>query len=444
MKPLTMLAFVCALCALSGCSPTGQQPLSGGGNDFPNPPSAAALGQVITDNLAKGDHWADSIALPAASSPAALAQGITVPSAAQTGMAKMAAKSQTLRFDLSDTAYGIVNVYYGFVSDTVIKTDTFVILYDNAFRDGIKDNEHLYMLKGASFNKQTLIRSSYLFVDSDGDSAINNRNGKPNRVLASFATMAPTGQIAKFEILLEAGQDGNLDTKAGLRILQSQSFTLSSHGDTLSMVRYEKYGDDSVIFDAASRDSILVRARFIDIDILSRRTTAEAVFLIFPSDSNKNRPAYFRSVKSFASGVTATSLVRGPGADSLFTGNDTALGYIILDNPDGIVSVDTLRLLILTGSNPANPAGNALKGLYSHKTRRAADERETIVSLMCDQPVASGDTVESGTFSLKLLYTDDRSITVVGSFTPVAITAQYEDSKGNTRKLDWDRSGKPQ
>jgi len=101
-------------------------------------------------------------------------------------------------------------------------------------------------------------------------------------------------------------------------------------------------------------------------------------------------------------------------------------------------------LLILTGSNPANPAGNALKGLYSHKTRRAADERETIVSLMCDQPVASGDTVESGTFSLKLLYTDDRSITVVGSFTPVAITAQYEDSKGNTRKLDWDRSGKPQ
>jgi hypothetical protein len=440
---INLLIALAVLVVLAGCSPTTQPQLSGGGNDFPNPPSSAALGKLIADNLSTGAHWADSVQLPAPSSPAALAQSVSVPSATSTGMAKKATTSETLRFDLSDTGNGVVRVFYGLVSDTIIKNDTIYVLYDDAFRDGIRNNEHLYSLKGASIDRRTLVRSSYLFVDSDGDSIMNNRDGKPNRVFVSISTASPLDPIAQFDIEIGAGKDGNLDTKSTLRILQCQSLSLSRKGDTLSMVRYEKYRGDSVIFDAASRDSLLVRVRFIDTDILQRRTCAEAIFLIFPADTIKNRPMYFRSVKSLESGAAITSLVRGSGPDSLFKANDTALAYIIAERPVSEASLDTLILRILTGNNPAGAAGNALLGLYSHKFKRTGDDRETIISLTCDQPVAPGDTVQSGKFSLKLLYSDGRWISIVGAVTPSTISAQYEDSKGNKKMLDWDRNGNP-
>jgi hypothetical protein len=438
MKPFSCATLALFL-TLYGCSPTGSPPVSGGGNDFPNPPSAAALGKIIADNVSKGDHWADSITLPAASSPAAIAQSVSVPSVPVSGMAKRATTSQTLRFDLSDTAKGIVRVYYGLVSDTLIKNDTFVVLCDEAFRDNVKNNEHLYLLKGASVNRQTLLRSSYLFVDSDGDSVVNNRNGRPNSVFASISTVPPLGPTAKFEIELAAGSDGNLDTKAGLRILRCQSLSLAQKGDTLSMARYEGYGD-SAIFDAA-RDSQFVRVRLIDTDVLGRRTTAEAVFLIFPADSAGNRPAYFRSVKSFNNGATATAIVRGPGSDSLFKANDTALAYVIIERPDNVVAVDTLGLRIITGASPSDEAGNALAGLYSHKIKHSADDRETIVSLTSGQPVEQGQSIQSGTFSVQIIYADGRWIKLAGSIAPSSVTANYVDSKGNTRSLQWDRSG---
>jgi hypothetical protein len=425
---------------LSACAPTNPPPVSGGGNDFPNP---QGLGKIIADNLSKGDHWGDSIALPAASTPAAIAQGVSVPIAPSSGLTKKANASLTIHFDLSDTSRGVVRVTVSLVSDSVMKNDTFLVLNDDAFRDSIKNNEHLYSLKGSSINRLTFVRSSYLFVDSDGDSIINNRDGKPNRLFASSSVTSPLSGIKNFEIEIDGGKDGNLDTKGDMRILQCRSLSLTQKGDTLSMVRYEKYRGDSVLFDAASRDSLLIRVRLIDTDALQRRTTAEAVFLIFPGDSAQNRPVYFRSAKTLSSGATVTSVVRGAGADSLFKASDTALAYVIIDNPDNDLGVDTLGLLIATGKNPVNAAGNALLGLYSHKIRDASDVRETIVAFAPFQPVEKGQAAESGSFTLQLIYADGRWVNLNGTVSPTLISAKYQDSKGNTGTLEWDRSGKP-
>jgi hypothetical protein len=438
MKLLPVVSLVLCLLAF-GCSKTNTT-LTGGGNDFPNP---STLGKIIVENLSKGDHWGDSLVLPAASSPLALAQSVSVPVIPSSDLAKKATTSKTLRFDLSDTLDGVVRVYYGVTSDSVIKSDTLIILYDDAFRDGIKNNEHLYLIKGSSFNRLTLLRSSYLFVDSDGDSVLNNRNGKPNRVFVSSSISSPTSLTKLSEIEIDGGKDGDLDTKADLRILQCRFLSLDTAGDTLSSVRYEPYQDGSVIFDASATDSSFVRMRLMDIDPLQRKTITEAIFLIFPVDSVKNHPVYFQSATSFNNGAIVKRLVRGRGPDSLFFARDTVWAYSIVESGSDTVRLDTLRLLMLIGKNPSDSTGNSLVELYSHKTKRAGDDRETIFSLTCDQPVAKGEKPQSGSFSLKIIYNDNEWITVNGSFTPAAIVATYRDSKGNSLNLTWDKNGEP-
>lgn len=439
MKFLSLSAIALSV-AMVGCSPTTPPPQSAGGDDFPN---AQVLGKIIVDNLSKGEQWADSIALPAASSPAAIAQSVSVPSAPSSGLTKKTNTSLTLHFDFSDTSHGVVRVDAHLVSDSAIKNDTFLILYDDAFRDSIKNNEHLYMLKGKSTNKKTLITTSYLFIDSDGDSIINNQDGKPNRVFVSSSSAFLVGAVRKFEIEIDAGKDGNLDTKEDLRILQCQSLSLGKNNDTLSMVRYENYGGDSALFDASVRDSFFIRVRLVDTDILSRRTDAEAVFLMFPLDSSKNHPVYFRSAKSLSSGAVARSIVRSPRPDSLFSANDTALAYIIVDSPDNIVNLDTFRMRIVTGENPADMANNSLIELFIHQIKRRADERETLLTLTSDQPVAKGQKLQSGSLSLYLIHADGGWISLIGSFMAAGITAHYEDSQGNSINLEWDRNGEP-
>ena len=425
-----------ALCLLAfGCSKTNTT-IVGGGNDFPNP---SALGKIIVDNLSKGDHWGDSVALPAASSPLALAQSVSMPSVPTLGLAKKATTSQTLHFDLSDTAYGVVAVYYSVTSDSVIKSDTLIVLYDDAFRDNTINNKHLYLIKGSSLNRQTLVRSWYRFVDSDGDSIINNRNGKPNRVLASSSIIGPLGASTSFDIEIDGGADNNLDTKTDMRILQCHTLGLNKDGDTVSMADYRSFGADSALFDATRHDSLLIGVRLIDTDLLLRKTNAEAIFAIFPSDSSKNRAVYFRSEKSLGSGLSATYIVRAQGDDSLIGATDTALATIA---SNAETMVDTLRLQVLIGKNPSDTNANALLGLYYHKIKRSGNDRETIFSLACDPPVGKGETLRSGSFSLRMVFDDDQWITVNGSFSPAGITAKYEDSKGNSLNLAWDRNGK--
>ena len=238
-----------------------------------------------------------------------------------------------------------------------------------------------------------------------------------------------------------------------MRILQCQTFEINAGGDTLSLTRYESYREGHPLFDASVRDSFPVRVLSIDTDILQRRTVAEAIFLLFPADSAKNLPMYFRSIKSFGSGATTTYVVRSPQPDSLFNVGDTALASIFAETPD-LGSIDTIRMRILIGGNSSTTDGieatirqsrkrNALIELYRHLIKREAGERETIFSLTSDKPLVKGNELQSGSFSLKIVYDDDQWILLNGLFTPDGISAAYVDAKGNTISLKWSRAGEP-
>ena len=419
----------------------------GGGNDFPNShTTASALGKTIAANLGSGNNWGDSIVMPASPSAGSATQSISIPSvpASSTALAKKSAANISVSYDLSDTLNGIVRVYYDVTTDSIIKNDTLILLYDAVFRDTSNKNKHLYSYEGITIDKLSHIQTQYRFTDSDGDSIINNRDGKPNQVIAEITVINPLGTIEKTVLGADGGKDGDLDSTADNLLLALSYVKLSAKGDTLSFVQYGSYSDAPVIIDPTRSDSCLVRLRSISTDILLRRTVTVAVFVIFPgADSVKNYPAYVRSCKFFDNGKTVTSLVRGVRPDSLLHAADTAWARTIVNSPNDIVTNDTLQYGVMLGKNPGDSTALSLLSIRRHVLQRIGDERESIFSVKSDQPLARNQALQSGSMSLWLNYSDGQWINADGTFAPDKITVVFTDSKGDTLDLAWDRSGAP-
>jgi len=419
----------------------------GGGDDFPNShTTASALGKSIADNLSSANQWGDSIALPQSPTASLATQSVSVPSvpaALSPALAKKTAASQSLTYDFSDTLQGVVRVYYGETTDSTVKSDTITLLYDAAFRDTSVKNKHLYAYEGQTLNVPSRVQTYYRYADADGDSIINNQDGKPNQVIAQIIVVnpPPLGTVEKTFLEADGGADGNLDTKADNRLLAFNYVKLSAAGDTVSFAQYESYSGAAFIIDPTRTDSCMVRLRAINTDLLLSRTMIEAVFAVFPSDSEKNYPAYVRSVTSFSSGKTTAFLVRGTGPDSLFHGSDTAWARIIMDSPSDVVVADTLQYGVLLGKNPADSSSTTLLSIRRHTLQRTGDERESIFSVTSDKPLARNQALQSGSLSDTLNYSDGGWIHLDGTVTPDRISAVYTDSKGNTLNLAWDRSG---
>ena len=419
----------------------------GGGDDFPNShTTASALGKSIADNLSSANQWGDSIVLPQSPTASLATQSVSVPSvpaAQSSALAKKTATSQSLTYDFSDTLFGVVRVFYGESTDSTVKSDTIILLYDAAFRDTSVKNKHLYAYEGQTLNALSRVQTYYRFADSDGDSIINNQDGKPNQVIAQIIVMnpPPLGTVEKTFLETDGGADGNLDTKADNRLLAFSYVKLSAAGDTVSFAQYESYSGSAFIIDPTRTDSCMVRLRALSTDLLERRTTTEAVFAVFPSDSSKNYPAYVRSVTSFNSGKTTAFLVRGARPDSLFHGSDTAWARIIANSPNDIVVADTLQYGVVLGKNPADSSSTTLLSIRRHTLQRIGDERESIFSVISDKPLARNQALQSGTLSDTLNYSDGGWIHVNGTIAPDRISAVFMDSKGNTLNLAWDRSG---
>jgi hypothetical protein len=316
------------------------------------------------------------------------------------------------------------------------------MLYDAVFRDTSEKNKHLYSYEGITINKQSHIQTNYRFADIDGDSIINNRDGKPNQAIADLAVINPLGGVEKTVLIADGGADNDLDTKADNRLLAFSYVKLSARGDTASFTSYESFSDAPFIIDPTRTDSCLVRLRSIDTDLLLRRTVTEAVFVVFPApDSVKNYPAYMQSRKFFDNGKIVTSLIRGVRPDSLLHSGDTAWARIIVDSPNDIMTADTLQYGVMLGKNPGDSSATSLLSIHRHVVQRLGNERESIFSVKSDQPLARNQALESGSLSLTLNYADGQWIHIDGTFTPDKISVVFTDSKGNKLNLAWDRSG---
>ena len=318
MKLITRLLPL-ALCVFVGCSMTNS---GGGGTDFPNSnTSQAALGVALAGNITTSDNWGDST--PKAQPMPDVAEGLNT--VAPTPNAK------SLSFNMSDTALGIVYAYYANTTNSFVETDTFVMLYDQTFRDTGKPTKHSDSCYGEKIFTGTGIDEHYSFIAANGDSFINNINHKPNRLAIHYSIKNGYGITTTADFKIEADtSDNDLNTKKSNRFLASRfarfNSAASAATDTYSSVAFSPYAaTDSVIIDRAKTDSTLVRLRVVNNAGLGLRQSANVVYVAFGADSTKDYAAFLSNSLALSNGITVGSHLRGLHADSLFFAGDTAL-----------------------------------------------------------------------------------------------------------------------
>ena len=421
-----------------GCSssPTSQ---AGGGTDFPNShTTVAAMGVNLSDNIASGNQWGDSMTLADTLPDPAGGLSLAVP----------AIPAETLTYDLSDTMLGIVRACDSLVSGSLTEKDTLVFLYDAAYRTGagVPGNYHIYSYRGEKIFAATAIAHRYSYTDIAGDSILNNPDGLPNRAAITWlSTGGPIDTVITLTVdggTIDGVANGDLRTATDQRILASQIGRFRKNGDTLTLTTFKAYKGDSVIFDPTNPDSCLVRLLTVDNTVLGKRTAGEAILVVFAANSAKNYPAYLAEQAVFPGIRTVFHRVRGVHADSLYFGGDSAIADRVVDSLQANVA-DTLRFTFIRGSNPLDNSCNRLLTLHRHVTRTAVSsaERERIFTLAVDSPLPPDQAPVSGPLYMRQLFSDGYWVQFEGSFGSQTITGDYVDSNGKTGTLIWDRAG---
>ncbi len=440
--------FLLAATLLSiGCS-TSPNSLAGGGTDFPNShTTAAAMGKNLSDNIASGNQWGDSVALADTLPDPAGGVPLTAPAFPSSGSLSKAAVAaagtgQTLTYDLSDTAtLGIVRALYSLASDSLTENDTIVLLYDAAYRGGVPANYHIYSYRGEKIFAAIAIDQRYSYTDADGDSIINNKNGLPNRTAITWTSTDASGTVTVIDLTIDGGGDDDLTTAADNRILASRIGRFGKTGDTLSLTTFIPYKGDSVIFDPKNPDSCLIRFLTVDTTVSGNRKTGEAIMVAFAANPSGNYVAYLAARIVFPGGRTVFHRVRGMHADSLYFAGDSVIAERVVDS--ALVSMtDTLRFTFIKGPDPLDNSLNRLLAVHRHVTRPAVDaaERERIFTLTIDS-LPPDQAPVSGPLYLRQLFSDGYWVQLDGSFGSQTITGDFTDSQGKAGTLTWDRSG---
>ncbi len=427
MNILARIILIAALLAMGCSSPTS---VAGGGTDFPNSTTTAAvMGADISTNIASGNQWGDSVALTDTLPSPSGGVNPSVPALPAAGVT----------WNLSDTTLGIVLAYDSIAADSFMERDTFVVLDDAAYRTGIPAEYHVYTYRGAKAYSSTGIVQRYSYTDASGDSILNNGGGLPNRATVAWSSTDASGAVTTVNLTVDGGADDNLATAADNRILASRIGRFGKTGDTLGLTTFIPYAADSVVFDPAIPDSCLVRFLTIDNTVAGKRAATEAVMVVFPADSAKNYTAYLASQVVFPGGRTVLHRVRGVHADSLYFAGDTVLADRIIDSPL-VNTLDTLRYTFIKGPNPLDNSGNRLLALHRHVTRAAGGERERVFTLD-DSSVAPGAVPVSGPLFWRQVFAGGYWVQLDGGFGVRSITGDYTDSNGKTGTLSWTRAG---
>jgi hypothetical protein len=429
--------ILCVALFLGCSSPTS---IAGGGTDFPN---STTMGAALSSNIASGNQWGDSVMLADTLPSLSYGRPIAIPAfPAVAGTSKtVAAASQTLTYNLSDTGTLriVTAIYLNSIPDSLTESDTIVILYDSAYRVGVRANFHIYRYRGEKIFPAAALDQHYSFTDADGDGILNNRNGLPNQATLVWSSTDASGTTAFADLTFDGGADNNLRTATDNRILAFRKGRIGKTGDTLTSAVFFAYDGDSVIFVPGNADSCLIRVLKTDNTVAGKKVAVEAILVVFATDSAKNYPVYLASQTVIPGVRTVFRRLRGVHADSLFFAGDSVFADRVVDSSRTGLS-DTLRYIFIKSPVALDNSGNRLVTLHRHIRRSAGSERERVFTLSDSSLVPNG-TPTSGQFFMCQTFSDGYWVQIDGAFNTQAITGDYTDSKEKTGTYTWNRAG---
>jgi hypothetical protein len=417
----------------------------GGGDDFPNAKTASVYGERIAYGLNSYSTWNNLFNVPDSIPSMTGGYDLQIPSASSAGLSKrLATQNDTIIYDYSDTASGVLKRYHTSISSSVNVYDTVVERWDANARDSVIGNEHLIAVRGLVDNLTSGELDYYRFEDYDGDGLMNDTEGVQNAVKATLTTAYANGDTGWLVIAIDAGPDKVFDIFINDKILHSY-YLKKNKTDTLMLFDFRDGDGDSVVYSGASDSCI--------IDMLSIqpggwfspviRQASFVRFAAFPRDTSKRSyPLRFWSNNTYWSGMTQYATIFGHRPDSCFYAHDTATALIITTGSFfDTIQYDTFRLTAHLGDVPSSLSDDSLISVYSHTLKQWSTERNVTFSFLTHSPVAIGQLPLEGSVGLHVKNIDSSWTDIQGTFSADSITGVFIDSKPSSWQIIWNRNG---
>jgi hypothetical protein len=458
--PSARSLFPFLLAVLAGCLFESEPKVAGGAQDFPN---TLSLGTAASSHITEHTDWnqfsaipstlsvgnSDSIIVPPES--LYLAQPKVSAASAKTGVAVAgaAAISDTVYWDLSDTAtLRVARRIHQQETAFKIKGDTATFRYDETAKDTVKGNELILEAKGAELWKANERRSAYRYENTDSAGGFDR---------ATFLDRTPALFPAGFKfrlLVLLPGPDGDFLAKSDNRpaYVAYARVRIEASGavDTLEYSEVTDADGDGSLWGAG--DSGLVDFRQKAPTPVSRplvESMSQRMRAVLFKDESKTYPISFRETRADKDGKQVVFSIRGArgGIDSTFNPGDTVvITQHIVFPPAARMVEKTTKYKVVLSAEPKRYADAKLIR-YSLEAVWGEDSlSSTKFTFTPDDPVPAKELSITGALLFEYDFANGRSGTAKGRFENkiIGVELTETDPKGVARRfrIDWDAAGK--
>ncbi len=431
---LTLAACLLGL-SLAGCS-SSSGPVASGAQDFPNSKTAVVgIAKTVLDTTRHSDSYAMQ-------APDSSGFTVTYPDEPDQSLSKALADTvDTTWWDLSDSSSGYVTRYYLYSDSIYTRRDTFL----TAYYPGVAT---WWWTKGNAGVREH--RGSIEWSNSSVESVrFRRENPDTNQVMdrewANWVFAPSNGVQVSIESSSRPGPDSSFDWWFD-NMVDTIAILKKAGDDTLSWDRTADVDGDGILWEYGVQDSFVVFHESIstapDEATGVCRSELWSTLLLHPTDLMWSFPLRYQSETRYCNGTTLDIEAGGPREDSLCYPGDTAWVHLCFAWPDD----DTLTSLLLhmhvvpdihpLVDTARNEATLVNAGVRCH-TGPVIDASLTFV------PSAAfylSDTTLVGTYTMDVTLRPEGTAKVTGSVDSTGISAEYQDSRGETGQfmIEWD------
>ena len=420
-KSLVVLPFLSGLLLWNGCStnsPVSTEPQQ----EISISPEFVAT--LTFQSLAETGNTADllDISNPAPSSM------LSSPQVPQLSLGKhLLAKSQAGLTINIDTLDEFIRICSRDSSLGYVKADTV------EFLPGVTGNEKIISIRGSTVYI-TGKTEFYDVKDLDGDDMLNGDTPLQSLQLITITTFGANlttnkaGQIEYLSVAVDAGEDNDFSSDSDNRILDAEWIKSLGH-DTLGHVRYSDADGDGIISaETGSLDIFLYESK----NPFKPLVDYSKIIMRIEKTNGTERTIRFCAEKKYNSGRLNRVWVLDSTGDSSISIGEKAYIHLATNSPSVADSEITAQILYVIdpGADMTLLSDNLLYGLEFTKTYRLGIVKDLQFSFTADPPAGYGEDASGGSFRIDVLFVNDKTASLSGTFSQGELDATYINPDG--------------
>ena len=443
MKNIHLYLLYTLLIGSIGCSTNSVDPVTGGGDDFPNSRSAIAL--QIAQNTDLLPKWTQFIESPDTQSlmlsPAdSLVASVPIWNKSFDEHATAMLFGDSIEWDYKDSSAGIAMLHI--VRDELLslKKETRTVLFDSLAKDNIIGNEHLRAISGRIDYKLDWTSLFYRAFDSDFNGYLDT---------AFELLQQPTLWGTKSTYIgLTSGNDNNFTIKQNLRVFCLGNFQILEDDTIQSSLISDADGDGSIFCKGGQNivNGIFYNKNLLPIQVINQRLYSITNLQAQIPDNGENRwiERIYQQNSYYMDGHRERVSVSGNSPDSILRPNSAA--YLLWEHTNSKnnkYDSTSVQYSLQLGASVMDPSQHSLLKYNVSHSNNHNDIRSAIYSFTPNAPLFANSQVDSigGAIHMEVHFSDNTSGSLDATFNHGLFDIVYFTPDGKTQRFRSNRNG---